>query len=383
MQRQERLAAIGQLAAGIAHDFNNIMSVVMVYVQLLSNAPGVDTRMQGQLLIIEQQTMRATEMIRQILDFSRRSVMQPQTLDLLGLLWEQVKLLERTLPENIEIAVSHSHSPFMVNADPTRLAQVIMNLSINARDAMSDGGKLSFALAHVQMTRTNKTWQNAAMANLADGDWVRLTVSDTGTGIAPGVIEHIFEPFFTTKEPGSGTGLGLPQVHGIVGQHGGHISVSSELGKGTQFTIFLPAVPVVTSDGDGASAPSDLPQGHGETVLLVEDQPALRQSMVELLAMWNYCVLEASNGRHALDILDCTPGVIALVLTDAIMPVMGGIGLLKEIRQRGLEMPVILITGHPLQDELEALRRLGMTAWLTKPVNMVQLANTLALALRH
>ena len=383
VQRQERLAAIGQLAAGIAHDFNNIMSVVMVYVQLLSTAPGVDTRMQGQLLIIEQQTMRATEMIRQILDFSRRSVMQPQTLDLLGLLWEQVKLLERTLPENIEIAVSHSHSPFMVNADPTRLAQVIMNLSINARDAMSDGGKLSFALAHVQISRTNKTWQSDAMANLADGDWVRLTAGDTGTGIAPGVIEHIFEPFFTTKEPGSGTGLGLPQVQGIVGQHGGHISVSSELGKGTQFTIFLPAVPVVTSDGNGASAPKDLPQGHGETVLLVEDQPALRQSMVELLTMWNYRVLEANNGRHALDILDSTPGMIALVLTDAIMPVMGGIGLLKEIRQRGLETPVILITGHPLQDELEALHRLDMTAWLTKPVNMVQLANTLALTLRH
>jgi nitrogen-specific signal transduction histidine kinase len=383
VQRQERLAAIGQLAAGIAHDFNNIMSVVAVYTQLLANTPGLNAKMQEQLQIIEQQAMRATEMIRQILDFSRRSVMQPQTLDMLSLLWEQVKLLERTLPENIEIAVSHSRSPFMVNADPTRLAQVIMNLSINARDAMHEGGKLSFALAHVRMNRLEKANANGALASLADGNWVRMTVSDTGMGIPPSVLEHIFEPFFTTKQPGSGTGLGLPQVYGIVAQHGGQIAVTSEPGKGTDITIYLPAVPVLTSDGSGPAAPKDLPRGRGETVLLVEDQPALRQSMVELLTTWNYQVVEAANGRHALDLLDCAPQSIALVLTDAVMPVMGGIGLLKEIRQRGLGIPVILVTGHPLNDELEGLRQLGMTAWLTKPVNMVQLAQTLVLALHH
>ena len=382
VQRQERLAAIGQLAAGIAHDFNNIMSVILVYIQLLTNAPGADARTQKQLMIIEQQAQRATEMIRQILDFSRRSVMQPQTLDLLSLVWEQVKLLERTLPENIEITVSHAHSPFMVNADPTRLAQVIMNLSINARDAMPEGGKLLFALSHLHVSTASKSWQNGAIANLADGDWVRLTVSDTGTGIPSGALEHIFEPFFTTKEPGSGTGLGLPQVYGIIGQHGGHITVDSEVGRGTMFTIYLPGVPVIAGESGDTPGPRDLPKGQGESLLLVEDQAALRQSMVELLTTWNYRVLEATNGRHALDILDSTPESIALVLTDAVMPVMGGIGLLKEIRQRGLDIPVVLVTGHPLQDELEGLRRLGMTAWLAKPVSVVQLANTLALALK-
>lgn len=383
VQRQERLAAIGQLAAGIAHDFNNIMSVILVYIQLLTNAPGADARTQKQLLIIEQQAQRATEMIRQILDFSRRSVMQPQTLDLLGLVWEQVKLLERTLPESIEITVSHAHSPFMVNADPTRLAQVLMNLSINARDAMPEGGKLSFSLTHLQVSTANKSWQDGGIANLADGDWVRLIVSDTGTGIASEALEHIFEPFFTTKEPGSGTGLGLPQVYGIIGQHGGHIAVGSEVGKGTTFTIYLPGVPVVAGEGSDALRPKDLPKGQGESLLLVEDQEALRQSMVELLTAWNYRVIEATNGRHALEILDRTSEPIALVLTDAVMPVMGGIGLLKEIRQRGLGIPVVLVTGHPLQDELEGLRRLGMTAWLAKPVSVVQLANTLALALQR
>jgi two-component system, cell cycle sensor histidine kinase and response regulator CckA len=382
VQRQERLAAIGQMAAGIAHDFNNIMSVILVYTQLLTNALGVDAQMQKQLLIIEQQAQRATEMIRQILDFSRRSVMQPQTLDLLSLVWEQVKLLERTLPEHIEIMVSHTHSPFMVSADPTRLAQVIMNLSINARDAMPEGGKLSFALSHLHVSTANKSWQNGGIANLADGDWVRLTVSDTGIGIPADALEHIFEPFFTTKEPGSGTGLGLPQVYGIVGQHGGHITVGSDVGRGTMFAIYLPGVPVISDESNDAPVPKDLPKGQGESLLLVEDQGALRQSMVELLTTWNYRVIEATNGRHALEILDSTPEPIALVLTDAVMPVMGGIGLLKEIRQRGLDIPVVLVTGHPLQDELEGLRRLGMTAWLAKPVSIVQLANTLALALR-
>jgi PAS domain S-box-containing protein len=381
VQRQERLAAIGQLAAGIAHDFNNIMSVVTVYTQLLAHAPNLSDRTQGQLQIIEQQAMRATEMIRQILDFSRRSVMQPQTLDLLSLLWEQVKLLERTLPENIEISVSHGRSPFLVNADPTRLAQVIMNLSINARDAMYEGGKLSFALAHVRVNRLDKSQQNGAQPHLADGSWVRLTVSDTGTGIMPNVLEHIFEPFFTTKQPGSGTGLGLPQVYGIVGQHGGQIAVASEPQQGTTFTIYLPAVPVAPTADPGPATPKDLPQGHGETVLLVEDQPALRQSMVELLTMWNYRVIEATNGRHALELLDCASEPIALILTDAVMPVMGGIGLLKEVRRRGLATPVVVVTGHPLNDEMESLRQLGMTAWLTKPVNMAQLAQTLQLAL--
>jgi CheY-like chemotaxis protein len=308
--------------------------------------------------------------------------MQPQTLDLLSLLWEQVKLLERALPESIEISVSHGRSPFMVNADPTRLAQVIMNLSINARDAMQDGGKLSFALAHVRINRLDKSQQNGAQPHLADGAWVRLTVADTGTGIMPGVLEHIFEPFFTTKAPGSGTGLGLPQVYGIVGQHGGHITVASEPQQGTTFTIYLPAVSVVADEGGALAVPKDLPHGRGETVLLVEDQPALRQSMVELLTMWNYRVVEATNGRHALEVLDSAPEPVALILTDAVMPVMGGIGLLKEIRRRGLTTPVVVVTGHPLNDEMESLRRLGMTAWLTKPVNMAQLAQTLQLALR-
>lgn len=374
LQRQERLAAIGQLAAGIAHDFNNIMSVITVYAQLLEAMPDLNDRARERLQIIDRQAMRATDMIRQILDFSRRSVIERQTFDLLPLLIEQSKLLERTLPENIEIGLAHSAGPFVVHADPTRLAQVIMNLSINARDAMPEGGKLTFELDTMATTSVKST----PLPNMGVGEWVRLEIADTGIGMAPAILQHIFEPFYTTKEPGHGTGLGLPQVHGIIGQHGGHIGVESQEGAGTRLTIYLPAIPVVTAEQPTAHAPSNLPHGHGEAILLVEDEPVLRESIADLLVLWSYRVVKAANGQEALDILAANAESVALVLTDVVMPVMGGIGLLKQMRQRGLKTPVVIITGHPLRDELEGLRQLGLAAWLNKPPSTTQLAHTLA-----
>lgn len=378
LQRQERLAAIGQLAAGIAHDFNNIMSVITVYVQLLEAMPDVSERARERLQIIDRQAMRATDMIRQILDFSRRSVIERQTMDLLPLLIEQVRLLERTLPEDIEIVLVYSAGPFVVHADPTRLAQAIMNLSINARDAMPEGGKLTFDLGYLFTTSA----KDGPLPNMGVGEWVRLTIADTGVGMAPAILQHIFEPFYTTKEPGQGTGLGLPQVYGIIGQHGGHINVASQEGVGTRITLYLPAIPVVAADGHEMRTPANLPHGHGETLLLVEDEPVLRESMADLLLLWNYNVLKAGNGQQALDILSAGAEQIALVLTDVVMPVMGGIGLLKQMRQRGLNTPVIIVTGHPLRDELEGLRKLGLTAWLHKPPSTAQLAHTLAQVLQ-
>lgn len=378
LQRQERLAAIGQLAAGIAHDFNNIMSVITVYAQLLEAMPELNERARERLQIIDRQAMRATDMIRQILDFSRRSVIERQTFDFLPLLVEQVNLLERTLPENIEIALLHSDGPFVVHADPTRLAQVIMNLSINARDAMPEGGKLTFDLESVVTTST----KSAPLPNMGTGEWVRLALTDTGIGMAPDILQHIFEPFYTTKEPGRGTGLGLSQVHGIVGQHGGHISVQSHEGTGTCVTIYLPSAPVVTAKERTLPSASSLPHGQGETLLLVEDEPILRESMADLLMQWNYKVVKAANGQQALDILAAGAEPVALVLTDVVMPVLGGIGMLKQMRQRGMTTPVVIITGHPLRDELEGLRQLGLAAWLNKPPSTTQLAHTLAQVLQ-
>ena len=200
-------------------------------------------------------------------------------------------------------------------------------------------------------------------------------------GMAAEVLTHIFEPFYTTKEPGQGTGLGLSQVHGIVGQHDGHIQVESEVGVGTRVTIHLPALLLFTAAAHTGNAASSLPYGQGETILLVEDEIALRDSLADLLTLWRYQVVKAEDGRQALEILEANQQPIALVLTDVVMPRMGGIGLLKQMRRHGYTMPVVILTGHPLSDELEGLRQWGLAAWLNKPPNTLQLAQTLALAL--
>ena len=204
LQRQERLAAVGQLAAGIAHDFNNIMSVISIYAEMTSEAPGLTAKERARTLTIIEQAQRATRMIRQILDFSRQSVLERQVMDLLPLLKEQEKLLKQTLPENVEIMLEAPRGEYFVLADPTRMQQLVMNLAVNARDAMPEGGQLQIRLAKL----TIKDGKHSPVTGLGEGDWVRIDVQDSGTGIRPEHMAHIFEPFFTTKEPGKGTGLG-------------------------------------------------------------------------------------------------------------------------------------------------------------------------------
>jgi len=378
LQRQERLAAIGQLAAGIAHDFNNIMSVIVMYAQMTAQAPGLTERERARLATIDQQAMRATQMIRQILDFSRRSVLERQSLDLLALLQEQIKLLKRTVPENIEIELIHDPGDYLVKGDPTRMAQLLMNLAINARDAMPQGGKLRFEVAHFALT----SLKDAPLPEMETGLWVRLAVIDTGTGIAPAALEHIFEPFFTTKELGQGTGLGLAQVHGIVGQHDGHISVESQAGRGATFTIYLPALVVVTAGTPLPATLPNYPRGQGQTVLVVEDDAALRATLVELLELWNYQVREAANGAEAIALLTEEHVQIDLILSDMVMPTMGGTALFNALHRQGIRTPMIIMTGHPFGEELEGLRQLGLRGWLPKPPGAEQLAQAIAAALR-
>ncbi|MCB0024666.1 MAG: response regulator, partial [Caldilinea sp.] len=370
LQRQERLAAVGQLAAGIAHDFNNIMSVIITYAELSEQAPGLTPRERARLVVIREQALRATTMIRQILDFSRRSVMEMQTLDLLPLVKEQRALLSRTLPEHIEIALDFAPADYVVKADPTRMQQMLMNLAVNARDAMPEGGRLTMALSHVVVAA------NAApLPGMAPGAWVRVQIADTGTGIAPEDMPHIFEPFFTTKEVGAGTGLGLAQVHGIVAQHGGHITVASTPGAGTTFVIYLPAL-VVASDAAASVAGrlAAMPHGCGQTILVVEDDQALRTTLVEFLETLEYTVLEATDGTDALHLLDAGAEQPALILSDVVMPHMGGVALLKELYRRERRVPVILLTGHTMGDVLDGLRELGMAGWMPKPPPLRDLA---------
>jgi PAS domain S-box-containing protein len=371
LRRQERLAVVGQLAAGIAHDFNNIMGTIVLYASMAARSERLSERGQEWIATIGDQAHRATNLIQQILDFSRRSVLERRPIDLLLLVKEEVQLLERTLPEHISIDLTYGHDEYTVDADPTRIQQVVTNLAVNARDAMPDGGRLHLALER----RAVKPGDSPPVPGMEAGDWVVLSVTDTGVGIAREHLPHIFEPFFTTKEPGTGAGLGLAQVHGIVGQHGGHLDLATVVGKGTSFTIFLPGLPV-RATASARPAPVEPAKGRGETVLVVEDEATLRGALAETIRSLNYRVLEAGNGIGALDVLQRHE--VALVLSDVIMPRMGGISLLNVMRERNIDLPMVLLTGHPMEEELEELLASGLSAYLLKPPRVEELADLMA-----
>jgi PAS domain S-box-containing protein len=378
LQQQERLAVVGQLAAGIAHDFNNIMGAIILYAQMTGRSAALPAQDRERMMVINQQARHATDLIEQILDFSRRSVLERRALDLLPLLKEHVKLLRRTLPEHIGVELDYGHDEYVVHADPTRMQQMVTNLAVNARDAMPDGGTLRIALERVAIEEE----QLPPLVDMEAGAWVRLTISDTGTGIAPDALPHIFEPFFTTKEPGEGSGLGLAQVHGIVGAHEGHIDVESRVGGGTTMTIYLPAL-MVHSPPSPLPGDSAEPMGRGEVVLVVEDRASMRAALTASLEQLNYRTLEAVNGEQALTIIEEQGDEVALVLSDVVMPVMSGIALFHELQQMEAEIPIILLTGHPMDKELEALHEQGLTAWLTKPPSIEQLAQVIDDVLRR
>lgn len=376
LQQQERLAAVGELAAGIAHDFNNILAVIVLHAFLDRHKPTVPESTRHTLDIIAQQAQRAGQLVQQILDFSRRAVIERHPLSLRSFLKEEAKLLERTLPENIEIVLNYGDDDCMVYADPTRLQQMIFNLAVNARDAQPYGGRLYFGLEQIRIA----DGRQAPLPEMEPGEWVRLTVSDAGPGIPPEILQHIFEPFFTTKEPGEGTGLGLAQVYGIVKQHGGHIDVSSQLGKGATFTIYLPAIASPESS-DLSSEDTEIPEGRGETVLVVEDDDLVRTALIKTLESLNYQVLTAVNGQEALNVCDRHEGQIDLVLTDLVMPVMGGGELFHALKERNPAIKVVVLTGHPRENEIEQLVAAGLEGWLLKSFTLEELARVVARAL--
>jgi len=376
LQQQERLAAVGQLAAGIAHDFNNILAVIVLYTQMELNNPALPPKTHKRLETTAQQANLASELIRQILDFSRRAVLERRPMDLKPFLKEQVKLLERTLPENIKIKLDYGHDEYTVNADPTRMQQILLNLAVNARDALPSGGKLRISLERIRVTDST----HAPLPEMVAGEWVRISVADTGMGIPPEVLPHIFEPFFTTKRPGKGSGLGLAQVYGIVKQHGGHVDVTSQLNEGTTFTLYLPAL-ISPKVQQPSIALEGVPQGRGETILAVEDNAILREALVDNLRLLHYHVIEAANGREALSNLEQHPEV-DLVLSDLVMPEMGGLALFEVLKQHSPTLPVVILSGHPLEDELENLQAQSLAGWLLKPTDIAQLAQLLARVLR-
>jgi two-component system, cell cycle sensor histidine kinase and response regulator CckA len=373
VQEQERLAAVGQLAAGIAHDFNNILAVISLYSQITLRTVALSPRVQERMQTIDQQAKRASDLIEQILDFSRQSIMNRQPLDLLSFLKNLAKLLKRTLPENIHQKLVHAEDTYVVFADSSRLQQVFMNLAVNARDAMPEGGDLTITLD----TLLVRSPSDAPLPGMSRGKWIQIAVTDSGAGINSEMLSRIFEPFFTTKEVGQGTGLGLAQVYGIVQQHQGLIDVRSEVRQGTTFLLYFPAYVAEWQEVPEVK-PDALPKGEGQMILLVEDEMATRQALAESLTILNYTVIEARNGREALTLLQQHNSKIDLILSDAVMPEMGGISLLHSVRQLEVDIPFVVITGHVIEKDMEALRTQGLSAWLVKPPDLAELAGLLA-----
>lgn len=366
LQLQERLGAVGQLAAGLAHDFNNKLAVITLYSEaLLQQDLGEKNR--DRLKAIRRQADDATDLVQQTLDFSRKALMERRPFNLLPFLKESSLLFERTLPETITVRLEHEGLDFMVDADPARLQQALLNLALNARDAMPEGGDLRLSLQHLEVE------ENAPLPDMDEGAWIKLVVSDTGSGIAPDNLDHIFDPFFTTKSPDKASGLGLAQVYGIIRQHGGYIDVESEVGQGTTFSIYLPAVEVADDAPAGANG-KRLRSGGRETILLVEDNAPLREAISDSTRALNYQVLTAENGVEALDLYNQHREEIALVLSDMVMPEMGGKALMRALRERSASVKMILFSGYPLASGDKAFLEASGIRWLQKPFTAGELS---------
>ncbi len=387
LRQQERLAAVGQLAAGITHDFNNILTSIIGLAELNRIQPGIPASTGRDLERIVQQGRRAAHLVRQILDFSRKSVLQKRPLELISFVEETIKLLKRTIPEDIRIIVEiePGRETPMFNADPTQVQQMLTNLAVNARDAMPEGGSLQFRLSTLRLKPGQPLPSPVFEASAGDkqnsiGSWIVLSVSDSGHGITPELLPRIFEPFFTTKEVGQGSGLGLAQVYGIVKQHEGYIDVASRVGQGTTFTIYLPALSSLPEALPESQV--EIPRGSGEVILLVEDEPVVLESVQAMLESLNYRVLTATDGRQALEVYDRRQEEIALVLTDMVMPEIGGLALSQALHQRNPALKMVVLTGYPMEVEAEELLALGIVDWVRKPLRIKRLAQAVNKALK-
>ena len=341
LRQAVKLEAIGQLAGGIAHDFNNVLTVVTGYSSMLLSTLDDSSVSHSALMEIVKAANRAAALTHQLLAFSRRQVLQPRLLDLNSVVASIEHLLRRLIGEDIELITIQSPALGTVRADPGQLEQVIMNTAVNARDAMPEGGRLTMATANLELPDL----AHSKPHNMPPGSYVTLTISDTGFGMDAETQARIFEPFFTTKEKGKGTGLGLSTVYGIVEQSGGHIAVASTPGHGAIFTIYFPRVEGV---GQAIEPETPLlgPVGGSETILLVEDEPTVRTLLYQVLRRYGYTVLEAPHPDDALALSGRHRGVIHLMLTDVVMPVMSGGELASRVRGLRPEVRVLYMSGY-------------------------------------
>ena len=343
LRQSQKMEAVGRLAGGVAHDFNNLLTAISGYSDLLLHRLPDYSTLRRDVEEIRKAGDRAATLTRQLLAFSRRQVLQPKVLDLNAVVTSMGRMLRRLIGEDIDLSTDLSPSLSRVKADPGQIEQVIVNLAVNARDAMPDGGRITIATADAELSPAYA----AAHPEVSPGPHVLLSVTDTGHGMSDETQAHLFEPFFTTKERGKGTGLGLATVYGIVQQSGGHLRVNSAADRGSTFLIYLPRVEAPEDVVQGADRPLlPHPSPGTETVLLVEDEEVVRRLAREILSGNGYRVLEAGNGREALLLSEAHRGEIHLLLTDVVMPKMSGRELTGRIRPLRPGLRILYMSGY-------------------------------------
>jgi len=368
LEQSDRLASVGQLAAGIAHDFNNMLQAISGLAQLIHGDDELPSSVIEKAKGISRQGQRGARLIRQILDFSRTSVNERRPLRFELIIKETVRMLEQILSEEVRISTEIEPGEFVVEADPTQVQQVLMNLAVNARDAISGGGELKISLDRVLFADD----EPRPFPQMGPGEWLRLAVRDDGGGMSPEVAERVFEPFFTTKEPGKGTGLGLAQVYGIVKQHEGFIDLETEPGVGTAFLIFLPFSRNEVREDVGAGA-ATAKVGEGELVLLVEDEAPVRDVIHEMLESLGFEVVTAGSGNEALQVFERFKSDVRIVVSDVALAGFGGVEVSKRVREMSPDIPVVLMSGYPLDDEARSELSAGKTDWISKPFTSEQI----------
>jgi PAS domain S-box-containing protein len=366
-RQTQKIDSIGRLAGGVAHDFNNILAVICGHTELALAQLSPDAPLRSNLECIQESAERAANLTRQLLAFARRQVIEPRRINLNELIVNLNKMLRRLIGEDIKLVTQTVPDLGQIKADPGQIEQVLLNLVVNARDAMPDGGTLTIRTDNVTLDE-----DYARRHLITPGDYVMVSVSDTGVGMTDEVKQHIFEPFFTTKEQGKGTGLGLATCFGIIQQSNGHIHANSQVDKGTQFEIYLPRVWGVEDSISSREGPVRLPQGT-ETILLAEDEPSLRQLMARVLRTQGYTVLEAADGHEALTLAQANGAKIQLLLTDVIMPGLSGKTLAEWLGQVNPTVRVLFISGYINNNAVrDAMSRPG-TFFLQKPFNPLDL----------
>jgi two-component system cell cycle sensor histidine kinase/response regulator CckA len=358
LRQAQKMESLGRLAGGMAHDFNNLMTAVLGHASFAATSLPEEHEARAELEEIRKAALRASELTRQLLAFARRQLVAPRVVDVNELMVSLDGLLRRLIGEDVELSSFLAGEPLCARIDPSQLEQVLVNLAVNARDAMPSGGRLVLVTAEASLP-------DERHPALPAGRYVRVSVSDTGHGIAPELFDHLFEPFFTTKEWGRGTGLGLATCYGIVRQCGGHIEVESAPGAGARFDVYLPRVEGPAS-APAAAAEGRLPRGW-ETVLLVEDERSVRAVTSRILRAQGYRVIEAGDGVEALTLVARNPGPIHLLVADVVMPRMGGIELAERLRAVRPETRVLHVSGHVDRAAWEGPTPASGAVFLQKP----------------